>query len=121
MSIAQVQFDALEFARQEKFIANGQSGLAVMLKMVNGAQTAHKTISQAWDYGERDAEGRLLPPGVQYELRVAESLLVTADLKLITGIKIDGVIYQVTLPSPFPPEALRRFWRFWLSPQEDAN
>jgi len=121
MSIAQAQFDALELARREKFVANGQSGEAVMLKMVNGAQVAHRIISQAWDYGERDAEGRLLPPGVQYELRVAESLLIAGDLKIITGVSIDGVIYQITLPSPFPPEALRRFWRFWLSPQEDES
>lgn len=121
MSMAQIQYDALELARQEKFVANGQSGEAVMLKMVNGSQAAHKSILQAWDYGERDAEGRLLPPGVQYELRVAESLLVAADLKIITGVSIDGVIYQVTLPSPFPPQSLRRFWRFWLSPQEDAS
>lgn len=121
MSIAQVQYHALELARYEKFVANGQSGVAVMLKMVGGEQVTHKTIIKAWDYGERDAEGRLLPPGVQYELRVAESLLVAADLKLITGASIDGVIYQVTLPSPFPPQSLRRFWRFWLSPQEDAS
>jgi hypothetical protein len=121
MSVSQAQFDALELARREKFVANGQSGEITFLKMVSGAQVVHKVVTQAWDYGERDAVGRLLPPNVQYELRVAESLLVAADLKLITGIKIDGVIYQIELPSPFPPQSLRRFYRFWLSPQEDAS
>lgn len=120
MSFADAQYDALELARQEKFVANGQSGEVTFLKSVNGALATHKLIDRAWDYGERDSDGRLLPPDVQYELRVAESLLTAADLKVIVGAKIDGVIYQITRPSPFPPQSLRRFYRFWISPQEDA-
>lgn len=121
MSIAQAQYDALELARREKFVANGQSGEVTLLKSVNGVQVSHKLISQAWDYGERDAVGRLLPPEVQYELRIAENLLQSTDLRIITGAKIDGVIYQIIRPSPYPPESLRRFYRFWLSPQENES
>ncbi len=121
MSIAQIQSAALELARREKLTNNGHSGDVTLLKMVNGALATHKLISQSWDYGERDSNGRFLPDGVQYELRIAESLLVDADLKIVTGAKIDGVIYQIILPSPFPPQSMRRFWRFWLSPQEDAS
>lgn len=120
MTIADIQYDALELARQEKFVANGQSGELMLLKMTSGKYANHRLIDKAWDYGERDSDGRLLPPDVQYELRIAESLLTDADLKIITGIEIDGVIYQVERPSPFPPQSLRRFYRFWLSPQEDA-
>lgn len=121
MSLAQIQYDALEFARQEKFVANGHSGEITLLKMVNGSQVPHLVINRAWDYGERDSDGRLLPPDVQYELRIAESLLTAADPKIITGIQEGDIIYQIERPSPFPPQALLRFYRFWISPQEDAN
>lgn len=121
MSIAQVQYDSLELARKEKLIANGHTGEAMLLRMTNGALADYKLMAVAWDYGERDAEGRLLPEGVQFEMRVAERLLEAADLKIITGAKIEGVIYQIIRPSPFPPQSMRRFYRFWLSPQENDS
>jgi len=118
MSLAQDQLDALELARQEKFTAHGQSGSLDLLQYEANALTDYLTIDRAWDYGERDSDGRLLPPEVQYEARIAESLLSVSAAAQIAALQHDGVIYQIHRPSPFPPQGLRRFWRFWISPQE---
>jgi hypothetical protein len=117
--IAQAQYDALELARRELFVANGQSGDLTLLRYVNGALTEGKVISAAWSYSDRDASNNRLPPDVLYELQIHESLLdAVVDVPGITAVRHSGVIYQIIRPTPLPPTGLLRFWRFWLSPQE---
>jgi len=120
--IAQAQYDALELARHELFVANGQSGDLTLLRYVNGALTSGKVISAAWSYSDRDGSNNRLPPDVLYELQIHESLLdATADVPSVVAVQHSGVIYQIIRPSPFPPTGMLRFWRFWLSPQENDS
>lgn len=119
MSIAQAQYDALELARRELFVANGQSGDLTFLHYVNGVLTPGKVLSAAWSYSDRDANNIRLPLDVLYELHIHESLLdATADVPSIVAVQHSGVIYQIIRPTPLPPTGMLRFWRFWLSPQE---
>jgi hypothetical protein len=57
-----------------------------------------------------------------YELQIHESMLdATTDVPNVVAVQHSGVIYQIIRPSPFPPTGMLRFWRFWLSPQENDS
>lgn len=118
MSVSQAQFDALELARRETFVSNGQSGDLTFHRYQNGALTAYKVVSAAWDYGDRDYAGNQLPPEVLYELRVHERVLDLAERTYLSAVEHGGVTYQIVRPSPILPTGMNRFWRFWLMPQE---
>jgi hypothetical protein len=64
-----------------------------------------------------------LPDGVQFELWVLQEELTKAGLLApqIIAWQYNGVTYQIIRESPLKPEAIDYFWRFWLSPQEDAS
>lgn len=121
MSIAQEQYDALELARYEKFVANGQPGDLLLLRYSGNALASYLTLSNAWDYGDRMCNGTQLPPDVLYELRFHESLLSASDAKYIAAVQHNGIIYQIIRPSPIPPTGINRFWRFWITPQENTT
>lgn len=120
MTISQIQYDALELARKEKFVANGSSGDLTLLKYLNGGLETYLVISNGWDYSDNDYKGNRLDPEVLYEVQIHESQLIASQVLLVAAFKHEGVIYQIIRPSPLPPTAMNRFWRFWITPQENA-
>lgn len=120
MSVSSEQYDALEFARRETFVANGVSGELICLRYQNNALATYLTVANAWHYAERDYEGNQLQSDALYELQIHESLLTASQVLAVVGIRHSGIIYKIERPSPLPPTGLNRFWRFWITPQENA-
>jgi len=76
----------------------------------------------SFEYDDRTAENRALPPEVQYELRISEAILEPGDYNGIASIRHEtpqGITrYSIIRPSPFWPSGFNRFWRFWLTASE---
>lgn len=120
MTISEAQAEALETARVERHIANGDSGELKLLKRnaLTGGLEQYDKIERAWEYSDRVYNGAPLPPGVFFELRVSERVLTAERLLGHAAFQHGSSVLQVVQPTPIAPSGDVRFWRFWLTPSE---
>lgn len=120
--ISGIQSASLEFGRKTQFDAHSES--AIVFQTHDQSQFSLSNVSSnpsIWLINSGDAYGNRLPDSVQFELQIAEGELIASEVDTFVGVKHAGVVYQIIRPSPFKPVGAIRFWRFWLSPQEDAS
>ncbi len=74
-----------------------------------------------FEYSDTTADGRQLPPEAVFELRVSELVLSEADYQGTCSILHGDKRFRVVSPSPFSPQGMERFWRFWITRAEDED
>lgn len=102
--------------------AAGQSDEIRFLSYETNQLAQLPVVTEGWAFSEFDATGRRVPEGVQFELWVMAEQFTIKNINpaLLSGVQYGGVIYQIERPSSYKPEGMDAFYRFWLSPQEDA-
>ncbi len=113
--IAQAQYDALELARRELFVANGQSGDLTLYQQVNSVLSPSRTLSSAWSYGKRDANNQKLPEGVLYEVQIASDHLTEAEARTIAAVQHGTEVFHVLQLVSDVATGFTQFWQFHVA------
>lgn len=105
---------------RQQCATNGLPSTLTALGYANNQLTTLGSLSDGWAMSEFSASGQRLPDGVQFELWILPEALTVAGLDAthVVAWQYNGTTYQIVRESPFKPEAIDRFWRFWISPQE---
>jgi len=120
--IAEIQAANLEFAHLTQFAAHNERAIVFQAySSTDNTLIGFFSLSDGWDINEYQADGSRLPENVFRELVVAENRLSIVDYARAVAVQHQGVIYQIIQPSPFVPVGKSRFYRFWLSPQENES
>ena len=124
--LTQPHLRRLEALRRNHHLLQGEQGSISLLKRDSTqALVELLAIDSSWFYGDRDVNGRALPPWVTFELQVAEELIVTDNIHQTAAVQHGQKRFQIaqredTRPGIFPPTGINRFWRFWLAPLEEV-
>lgn len=81
--------------------------------------------SSFYPYFTQDADGRSLPPDVQFELQIGEEMITDAEAKQVSAIKHGTQRFRVVRgdqaePGVLLPTGPRRYYRFHIAPLEET-
>ena len=83
-----------------------------------------KTVAPAY-FSDRTPDDGALPQGVDFEIWISESLLDASEFAGFSSIRQEAASgtrrWGVAAGYPLPPLGANRFWRFGVSPKEDAQ
>lgn len=106
---------------QQRAVATGRPSTITALAYSSGQLSTLAIVSDGFAFGELESDGRRLQPEVQFELWITNDQIALFNGQDVAAWLYDGITYQIVRPSPFKPSGADIFWRFWLSPQEDAS
>jgi hypothetical protein len=122
--LADVQRASLDWENRLNHFGQGEPR-QIVLQRRDPATKAYADFLQveAFGYRDRDAAGDRLPPGVLFELRVAEALLTDEQVREVIAVRHGNQVYEMVRGDQgesgiLPPAGDRRFWRIWIRPQE---
>lgn len=113
-TVADIQAYNLAFQNRTEHTLQGDTATVVLETL--GASNTVTDLLTVKDAPMRrvDYQGRQLPPGVEFELHIAEATIDLDDLRNVSGVRRitpQGTLRHVPIsPSPFSPEGLHRFW-----------
>jgi hypothetical protein len=127
-TLTQPHLRRLDALHRVRHVLQGESGTITLLKRdaTTGAiNVPVVSVDRGWTYGDRDAEGRALPPHVRFELWVAEELITRAEVAQGMAWQHGAQVFQIARaglgePGIFQPSGFNRFWRFWITPLEEV-
>lgn len=122
-STAAEQANALELARIERHVAQGEQGFITLLKRnaQNGLEPLLR-IDSEWEYSDRLYDDRRVPiMDMQYELRIAVRQLSMEKIAQVSAVQHGELIFSIVQPSPHPPTGDVQMWRLWLMHKEMAE
>jgi hypothetical protein len=104
-------------------VQQGECGLLIFEKLNPATNAPEEDFTiDSFEYDDRSANDRALPPDVQFEVRISEGVLRPDELDGVVSIQHEtpqGTIrFAIVKPSPFWPSGLDRFWRIWLAVAE---
>jgi len=113
-----IDAEIIDVLHDLQHVEQGESAEIVFEKLSATNAPVDLVSVSSFEYDERSADNRQLPPDVLYELRIPESLLSADSFRGFSSIRHGTRRFRVVTPSPFPPSGMNRFWRFWLITQE---
>jgi hypothetical protein len=126
--LTQAHMQRLEALRRVNLVLQGEPGSISLQKRDpnTGAFVDLMSVDRSfYPFFTQDAEGRSLPPDVQFELQIGELMLSDEDAKQVAAIQHGGQRFRVVRgdqaePGILPPTGPRRYWRFHIAPLEEA-
>lgn len=123
-SLSKLNRRVLKFLHRFQHTAQGESA-TVYFESLDADNAADDLASFAeFQYDDRAADGSQLPPDVAFELRISEELIDPSALLNARGDCLASSVrhetpqgtmrYRLLQPSPFWPQGVVRYWRFWL-------
>jgi hypothetical protein len=127
--LTQAHMQRLEALRRVNLELQGEPGSISLQKLDPNTRefVDFLTIDRSFYlYLTEGADGRSLPPDVQFELQIGELMITDEDARQVAAVQHGGQRYRVVRgdqaePGMLPPTGPRRYWRFHIAPLEETQ
>ena len=126
--LTHAQMSSLEAIRRVNLVLQGEPESISLQKFdtVTGSFVDFLTVEKSfYPFFNRDAEGRALPPDVQFELRIGELMITDEQAKQVAAVQYGSQRFRVVRgdqaePGILGPIGPKRFWRFHIAALEET-
>lgn len=120
--VSELQAFNIDFQHQATHEGQSEGSTLTFEKLDTDGSTIDLFSVTSFEYSDRDFEGRKLPEGTDYELRISEDEITDTDFIAASSIRHtrpQGTLrYSIIREGMKWPTGLVRFYRFWMTAAE---